>query len=142
MQADLPISLGRRVPGEALEVRTSRASGPGGQHVNKTDSKVTLELHLDRLAGWSDRDLARLRERLKSRLTTDGRLLVQADGHRRQQRNLEEARRRLAALLEAALFVPKTRHATAPSKGAKRRRLDDKRRTGEKKQLRKKVGWD
>lgn len=142
MQEDLPIREGRVIPAAALEVRTSRASGPGGQHVNKTESKVTLALDLDKLDGWPDWERARLRSRLGSRLTLDGRLQIHAESHRRQARNLEEARRRMAAIIEDALRVQKARRATQPSKGAKRRRVEDKRRAGEKKRLRGKISAD
>lgn len=124
-------------------MKLSRASGPGGQHVNKTESRVTLELHLDRLGdGWPDFDVARLRTKLASRLTTDGRLQIHADGHRKQSRNLDDARRRMAAVVADALFVPKARRPTRPSKGAVRRRLEEKSRLGEKKRLRGRVDRD
>ena len=133
---------GRVIPGDALQVRTSRASGPGGQHVNKTESRITLELYLDRLGDWPEADRARLQQRLASRLTADARLMVHADQHRQQRRNLDDARRRLASIVAAALHVPKVRRPTKPSKGAQRRRLDAKRRAGEKKRLRGKVRLD
>ena len=143
MQPDLLVRPGRVIPGEALTVKTSRASGPGGQHVNKTESRVTLELQLSALDGvWPESDRLRLQARLAPQLTTDGRLQVHVDQHRRQGRNLETARQRLATLLLAALHVPKARRPTKPSKGAQRRRLDAKRRAGEKKRMRGKISFD
>ncbi|MBX2810484.1 MAG: aminoacyl-tRNA hydrolase [Myxococcales bacterium] len=140
--ADLQVDGRRAVPGTALIVKTSRSSGPGGQHVNKTDSRVTLELILAKLEGvWTEVDRARVHQRLRSQLTSDGRLIVHADGHRHQRRNLEDARSRMASVLRNALFVPKLRRPTQPSKGSKRRRLESKRRAGEKKQSRRKVEY-
>ena len=128
------------IPGAALEVRTSRASGPGGQHVNKTDSKVSLVLDLEGLASWPEAERSRLRRKLAARLTTDGRLLIHVDSRRQQRRNLEEARRRLAAVVYEALQVPKARRPTRPSKGAVRRRLEAKRQRAGVKRLRGRVG--
>lgn len=140
MSEALEVRAGRIVPAEALSVRTSRSGGPGGQHVNKTETKVTLELELARL-DWPEADLARVRERLASRITSDERLLVHAETYRQQTRNLEEARRRLAELLRRALHVPKRRRPTRPSKGAVRRRLDAKRRQSDKKRSRAKPDY-
>lgn len=140
---DLPIRPGRVVPGEALSTKTSRASGPGGQHVNKTETRVSLALDLDAgLAEWPEPERARVRHKLERRLTADGRLVVHCDSYRSQNRNLEEARRRMAALLLDALHVPKTRRKTQPSKGAQRRRVEAKKRRGETKRLRRKPSFD
>ena len=140
---ELWVRAGRVVPSDALSIKTSRASGPGGQHVNKTESRVTLELDLSVLDGvWPENDCARVRQNLASRITSDGRIQVHVDTYRQQRRNLDAARERLASLLQRALHVPKARRPTQPSKGAKRRRLDAKRREGEKKKMRAKVRFD
>lgn len=121
-------------------MRTSRSGGPGGQHVNKTETKVSLELELSALP-WPEADLARVRQRLSSRITNDDRLVVHAETYRQQARNLDAARRRLAELLRGALYVPKRRRPTKPSKGAVRRRLDAKRRQSDKKRSRSKPDY-
>ncbi|MFJ5922889.1 alternative ribosome rescue aminoacyl-tRNA hydrolase ArfB [Kitasatospora sp. NPDC092948] len=115
------------VPDAELVWRFSRSSGPGGQHVNTSDSKV--ELRWDMAASdalppvWKERAL----ERLASRLV-DGVLIVRASEHRSQWRNREVAAARLASLLgEATAPPPKTRRATKPSRGMVERRLENKR---------------
>ncbi|MFC8723029.1 alternative ribosome rescue aminoacyl-tRNA hydrolase ArfB [Kitasatospora sp. NPDC057198] len=115
------------VPDAELVWRFSRSSGPGGQHVNTSDSRVELRWDLaasDALPPvWKERAL----ERLASRLV-DGVLVVRASEHRSQWRNREVAAARLAALLgEATAPPPKTRRATKPSRGMVERRLENKR---------------
>ncbi|MFF0294164.1 alternative ribosome rescue aminoacyl-tRNA hydrolase ArfB [Kitasatospora sp. NPDC004615] len=115
------------VPDAELVWRFSRSSGPGGQHVNTSDSKVELRWDLaasDALPQvWKDRAL----ERLASRLV-DGVLVVRASEHRSQWRNREIAAARLASLLgEATAPPPKARRATKPSRGMVERRLENKR---------------
>lgn len=126
---------GVEVPSDLVEAEYSRASGPGGQHVNKTETRVTLRLDVGAL------DLpsvlkARLLRRLEPRLTKDGVLLVSADAHRERGRNTAEAWQRLTALLTEAAKPPKLRRPTRPSRGAKERRLQDKRRQSDKKRQR------
>ncbi len=140
--ADLPISRSRVVPGSALEVRTARASGPGGQHVNTTESKVQLWLDVAALP-WLDAGArARLYALAGKNVDADGRVHVQSQENRDQLRNLEEAREKLAELVRRALVVPKKRVATKPSRGSKLRRLDAKKRTSEKKAGRGRVHED
>ncbi|HEY1971053.1 MAG TPA: alternative ribosome rescue aminoacyl-tRNA hydrolase ArfB [Pseudonocardia sp.] len=126
-----------RVPERDLRWRFSRSSGPGGQGVNTTDSRVELSLDVAALAAALPDPL---RERLPSRLAsrlTDGVLTVVAAEHRSQLRNREAARERLAGLLRAAAAPdPPARRPTRPSKRAKQRRLDEKTRRGQIKRLR------
>jgi ribosome-associated protein len=120
--ADLPVTSRLVIPGEELTERFSRSSGPGGQGVNTTDSRVELvwDLGASALPGEV---VDRLRRRLGSRLSGDA-LVVVASERRSQLRNREAARERLAALVRDALApLPPPRRATRPSRGATERRL-------------------
>ncbi|GAA4812789.1 hypothetical protein GCM10023200_58210 [Actinomycetospora chlora] len=124
-----------------LHWRFSRAGGPGGQGVNTTDSRVELSVDL-RHAALRDTDRARLLDRLRDRLH-DGVLTVVAADDRSQRRNRRSARMRLAALLRDALAPdPPDRRPTAPSRSARRRRLETKRRQGAVKALRRRPGTE
>ena len=127
MAADLPVNSRLTIPAEELAERFSRASGPGGQGVNTTDSRVELVWDLGTSALPADL-LDRLRRRLGARLTGDA-LVVVASERRSQLRNREAARERLAGLVARALEPPPPpRRATRPSRGATERRLESKKR--------------
>lgn len=113
-----------------------RAGGPGGQHVNTTSTAVQLRFDVRRSPSLPDDVRRRLEALAGSRMTRDGVLVLQAQGHRSQLRNREEALARLVALVRAAARPPVPRKATRPTKSAKRRRLDDKKRHGTLKSLR------
>lgn len=115
------------VPEEAVDIKAVRASGPGGQHVNKTASKVQMWIDLGRLAGLQGDELFRLREFLKSRLDADGRLLVSSQDTRDQSRNREDCFRKAIDLLRAGLVRPKHRRPTRPTRNSKLRRVEAKR---------------
>lgn len=127
---------------EDLVVEGVRASGPGGQNVNKVSSAISLRLDLDRLAGMD----AGMRERLVRlagrRLTDDGILVLKAQTLRTQSANREDAIGRLLELLRAAAIAPRPRIKTKVGKGQRRRRLDAKRHRGSVKQLRQAGGDD
>ncbi len=124
------------IPESELHWRFSKSSGPGGQSVNTTDSRVELSFDVARTTAFGPILKARALERLADRLT-DGVLTIAASEHRSQWRNREAARARLAAVLRDALAPPpRKRRPTAPSKAAVRRRLDTKRRRGDLKSLR------
>jgi ribosome-associated protein len=124
------------VPGDELSWSAVRASGPGGQNVNKVSSKVELRFDLARTRSLPDEVRRRLVSLAGSRVTTDGVLHITSQLTRDQRKNLEDAREKLAALVRAALHVPRARRATRPTAGSERRRLDEKRRRGERKKQR------
>lgn len=136
MSEDLEIRPGVVIPARDLSFRALRASGPGGQNVNKVSSKVELSFDLNANTSLRPEVKARLRRQNPSRLSSDGALVITCQTTRSQQQNLEEARGILSALVITALTVPKRRKPTKPSRAAKRRRLEDKRKQSDKKRER------
>ncbi|MDQ1106445.1 ribosome-associated protein [Nocardioides zeae] len=131
LSADLEVNARWRVPAGELVERFSRASGPGGQGVNTTDSRVELALDLARSPSLPDHLRERVLERLGGRLV-DGTVVVVASEHRSQRDNRRAARVRLAALLRDAAAPPSApRRATKPTRGSQRRRLAAKTRRSE-----------
>jgi ribosome-associated protein len=138
----LVISDTVRIPARALSLRAVRASGPGGQNVNRVATKVELRVDLDAIEGLSDAARARLAALARPRLGADGRLLVTSQATRNQGRNLEDARAKVAALVRASLVRPRRRLPTAPTTGAEERRIATKRRRAEVKRGRAAPGAD
>ena len=134
--ADMRLSGGNRIPGGEIEELASRSSGPGGQHVNTSSTRVTLRWNLAESSGLRPEARERLLARLDSRLTTRGVLVVHADRHRSRARNREMARERLLELVENALHQEPPRRPTRPTKASKARRLDTKRRRSDEKRQR------
>ena len=135
-EGDLQVRGSLALPERELRWRFSRASGPGGQGVNTTDSRVELSFDLADSPSVPEPLRARAQQRLAGRLV-DGVLTVVAAEHRSQLRNRAAARERLAAALRAAMAPdPPPRRPTRPSAGARRRRLDAKTRRGQIKRLR------
>ncbi|BEP12244.1 alternative ribosome rescue aminoacyl-tRNA hydrolase ArfB [Acidothermaceae bacterium B102] len=128
---DLHVHRSLVIPDHELSWRFSRSSGPGGQGVNTTDSRVELSYDVQGSPALTDVHRSRALERLGSRLT-DGVLTVTGSEHRSQLRNREAAEARLAALLRDAIAPPpKTRRPTKPSRGAQQRRIDAKKQRGQ-----------
>lgn len=129
---DLFLGAGRVVPSRCLSAKFARSGGPGGQNVNKVASKVDLRLDLAAAEEFlGEARIARIRDKLASRLDADGHLQVVSEEHRTQARNLDEALDRMQRLLIEALQVPRRRRPTRPTRASQRRRLDAKRRRGE-----------
>ena len=130
------------IPRSELDVRVSRASGAGGQHVNKTSSRVEIFWNIPGSRALSEDQRSRLREKLASKLTTDGSVRVIASDMRSQSRNRDLAEERLADLVRQALIVPRKRRPTKPTRAAKEARLESKKRHSTKKRDRRTTSLD
>src|SRR5688572_2621059 len=137
-----PIVPSVTIPEHDLTFAFVRASGPGGQNVNKVASAVQLRFDLAGTAALDERTKARLRLLAGRRLTDEGAILIIARNHRTQEQNRREALGRLADLVDRALIEPKRRKPTRPTRASKERHLSNKTRRQGTKRLRGKVSWD
>lgn len=130
------------IPRSELDFRASRSSGAGGQHVNKTSSRIEVFWNPLSSRALTEDQRDRLRHKLATRITTEGSIRVVASDMRSQSRNKELAEERLADLVRAALLVPKKRRPTRPTRASKEARLEGKKRQSHKKQERSKKPFE
>jgi ribosome-associated protein len=140
--ADLYVNARLTIPSDEISISTARSSGPGGQNVNKVNSKVTLH--------WSPGNCSALRADWRrrfvanhaNRINREGQVVISSQQYRDQTRNLADARQRLVSMLLSCQNPPKSRTATRPTLGSKRRRLEQKRQQSQKKQNRQRPRHD
>ncbi len=139
MKEDIPVQYGVTIPGQELEISASRSGGPGGQHANKTSSRITLRWNVPNSTALTEFQKMRISAKLGHELTKDGDLIIHHSSSRSQHQNKELARQRLAEKIRAALKVTKKRRKTRVPKGVKEGRLKQKKqRSALKKQRREK----
>lgn len=128
-----------QIPFHEMDFSYARSRGPGGQNVNRTNSAAILRWNLWNSQALTDEMKERLGQKLQGKLTEEGDLVIRSDVHRDQDQNRSECIRRLHEILRKALFVPKKRVATKPTKSSQRKRLESKKIHSEVKSLRQKI---
>lgn len=129
------------IPFHELDFSYARSRGPGGQNVNRTNSAAILRWNLLNTQAFTDDIKTRLIEKLSPQMTSEGDILIRSETHRDQDQNRSECIRKLQALLQKALFVPKKRYATKPTRSSVRKRLEGKKKASEVKSNRKKIDY-
>lgn len=132
-------SMNTEIIKHELHFQTARSSGSGGQHVNKVETKVSLRFYVAGSRGLSEAEKRRILRKLDNRINNDGFLIVEEQGSRSQNRNKRTAEHRFFELLREAVKKPKRRKGHQPRRANPKKRLESKRRRGEKKALRKKI---
>ncbi len=124
------------IPKSELEFRYSRSSGPGGQHVNKVETRAQLFFTIHTCSVLSDELKARLKRIARNQLNKEGQIVITSQHYRSQERNAHACIKKLTNLIELAMHKPKQRKKTKPSKGAQEKRLITKKHKGNIKKLR------
>jgi len=136
---DIHIKNGIVIPYHELEITTSRSGGPGGQHVNKTETRITIRWNVNETSAFAKPLKERVLKNLGSRLTADGYLIIHNSESRSQLQNKKNALKYLTAIVREALLVPKKRIKTKVPKKEKEKRLQEKKRRGDIKKGRSKI---
>jgi ribosome-associated protein len=134
--SDIPVARGVRIPEHEIEFKFTTSGGPGGQHANRSATRVELSWNVDRTRALDARQRERVRAGLRHRIDSSGVLRLTSDRHRSQLRNRDDVTRRLASLVADALQIRARRLPTAPTAAAGQRRLQSKRRRSATKRLR------
>lgn len=128
---DIDILPGLHIPGSELQVEFSRSTGPGGQHVNKVETRVTICFDIDASVALGEHQRSLLKERLRSRINKKGVLRISCEESRSQATNRELVRDRFVDVIRQALKSEKKRVPTKATRASKRRRMDEKRKRGD-----------
>lgn len=134
--AAIDVAPGVRIPSYEIQLRAVTGSGPGGQHVNRSATRIELWWNINSTRALSAEQRLRVKAKLSSRLDGDGNLRIVAGEYRSQQQNRRAATERLVSILARALIVAPTRKATRPTRASVAKRLDEKRKRADTKQQR------
>jgi ribosome-associated protein len=142
MKHDVPIKNGIVIPSHELEITASRAGGPGGQHVNKTSTRITVRWNIKKSDIMTAEQKERIIQKLASAITAEGDLIIHSSSSRSQDQNKKDALDRLAYIVRNALHIPKKRMATKVSRGTKEARLQEKGKRSKIKKMRGRIDYD